>query len=114
VAGTLNSLALLYVARGRYSEAEPLYRRALTIDETALGPEHPNMVSRFNNLADLYRVQGRYAEAEPLYKRALAVAEKALGPNHHHVGSVLNNLGLLDPRPRGGGRAPLHPRSCYR
>ncbi|HEY9870685.1 MAG TPA: tetratricopeptide repeat protein, partial [Candidatus Obscuribacterales bacterium] len=64
-------------ATGRYAEAEPLYRRALAIAETALGPNDPSLVATINNLADLYRAQGKYSQAEPLYKRALALAEKA-------------------------------------
>ena len=37
VAIALNFLALLYDAQGRYEEAEPLFKRALVINETALG-----------------------------------------------------------------------------
>ena len=40
---TLNNLALLYYAQGRYAEAEPLYERLLAIWEKALGPEHPQV-----------------------------------------------------------------------
>ena len=81
VAASLNNLAGLYDAQGRYAEAEPLYERALAIWEKALGPEHPDVATSLNNLAELYRDQGRYAEAEPLYERALAIREKALGPD---------------------------------
>ena len=38
VAISLNNLALLYRAQGRYAEAEPLLKRALAISEKALGP----------------------------------------------------------------------------
>ena len=31
-----NNLGLLYMAQGKYVEAEPLYKRAITIDEKAL------------------------------------------------------------------------------
>jgi tetratricopeptide (TPR) repeat protein len=34
----LNDLASLYQNQGRYTEAEPLYKRALAISEKALGP----------------------------------------------------------------------------
>jgi tetratricopeptide (TPR) repeat protein len=85
---------LLYDDQGRYLEAEPLYKRALAIDEKSLGPDHPTVGTRLNNLAALYDIQGRYAEAEPLYKRALAIAEKALGPDQPEVGGELNNLAL--------------------
>ena len=42
-APSLNNLAELYRAQGRYAEAEPLYRRSLAIREKALGPEHPDV-----------------------------------------------------------------------
>ena len=63
----LNNLAHLYHAQGRYAEAEPLNKQALTIWEKALGPEHPHVATSLNNLAELYKAQGKYAEAEPLY-----------------------------------------------
>jgi CHAT domain-containing protein/tetratricopeptide (TPR) repeat protein len=85
----------LYRAQGRYAEAEALRQRALTIDEKALGPDHPDVGKDLNNLASLYVAQGRYAEAEPLYKRALAIDEKALGPDHPDVGNRLDNLASL-------------------
>jgi CHAT domain-containing protein/tetratricopeptide (TPR) repeat protein len=85
----------LYRDRARYAEAEPLYKRAIAIDEKALGPDHPNVGTALNNLAELYDTQGLYAEAEPLYKRALAIDEKALGPDHPSVGVYLNNLASL-------------------
>ena len=75
--------------------AEPLFKRALVIDEKTLGPDHPDVGSDMNNLADLYDRQGRYSEAEPMYKRALAIDEKAQGPDHPDVAADLNNLALL-------------------
>ena len=86
---------MLRSAQGKYTEAEPLYQRALAIDEKALGPEHPDVATDLNNLALLYQGQGKYTEAEPLHKRALAIWEKALGPEHPHVGQSLNNLAAL-------------------
>ena len=95
LATSLNNLASLYYAQGKYAEAEPLYQRSLAIREKALGPEHPDVAQSLNNLAELYRTQGKYAEAEPLYQRALAILEKALGPEHPNVATALNNLALL-------------------
>ena len=37
----------------RLAEAELLMRRALAIDETSSGPEHPEVAIRLNNLAQL-------------------------------------------------------------
>jgi tetratricopeptide (TPR) repeat protein len=37
----LNNLGLLLKEKGDYAGAETFYRRALAIDEKALGPDHP-------------------------------------------------------------------------
>ena len=60
---TLNNLAELYKAQGRYGEAELLNKRALRIQEEQLGPNHPDVATTLNNLAVLYQAQGRYGEA---------------------------------------------------
>jgi CHAT domain-containing protein len=76
----------------RISEAEPLIRRALAIDETIFGPDHPTVATRLNNLAQLLQATG---PAELLYRRALAIYEKHLGPDHPNVATALNNLAAL-------------------
>jgi len=95
VAAVLGSLAGLYYAQGRYSEAEPLYERALAIQEKTLGLDHPDVALSLNGLAVLCCVQSMYAEAEPLYDRSLHIREKALDPDHPDVATSLGNLALL-------------------
>ena len=73
MATSLNNLALLYKAQGQYAQAEPLYKRALAIDEKALGPDHPDVAVSLNNLAALYRAMNRDDEAEPLEQRAARI-----------------------------------------
>src|SRR5262249_21862953 len=46
VATTLNNLAALARAMGRYTEAETYYQQALSIWQTTLGPAHPPMKQR--------------------------------------------------------------------
>src|SRR6266567_4244740 len=81
--------------RARYSEAEPLFRRALRIREQQLGSENPQVADTLNKLAELCHEQGKYAEAEPLYQRALRIREQQLGPEHPDMASPLNSLGEL-------------------
>ena len=95
VGKSLNNLASMYLAQGKYAEAEPLYKRALAIDEKAFGKDHPNVTTDLNNLAALYLAQGKYAEAEPLLKREMAIAEKTLGPDHPQGATVLKNMARL-------------------
>ena len=73
VAISLNGLALLYESQGQYAVAEPLYKRALAIDEEAYGPDHPGVATSLNNLARLYRDTKRDKKAEELEKRAARI-----------------------------------------
>ncbi|WP_374409324.1 CHAT domain-containing protein [Hydrogenophaga sp.] len=105
-------MAGLYKAMGRYDEALPLYRRALAIDEKALGANHPDTAIDLNNLAGLYESMGRYDEALPLYRRALAIKEKALGADHASTATSLNNLaGLYKAMGRYDEALPLYRRA---
>jgi ribosomal protein S7 len=48
VGHTLNKLANVYLAQGKYSEAEGIYKRALAIREKALGANHRGSVDRLS------------------------------------------------------------------
>ncbi len=91
----LNNTALSLKEGGDYAGAEPLFRRALALDEKAQGPDHPTVATELNNLAELLREKGDYAGAERLYRRALSIREKTLGLDHPDVATSLNNLALL-------------------
>jgi tetratricopeptide (TPR) repeat protein len=65
VAACLNNLATLYQARGRYTEAGPLYQRALAIAEQVLGPDHPHTAAVRESCAILLRRRRREAAPSP-------------------------------------------------
>ncbi len=77
VATSLNNLAELYRAQGKYTEAEPLYQRSLAITEKALGPEHPHVAATLENYAALLRQTARANEAERMEARAKAIRAKS-------------------------------------
>ena len=109
---SVNNLAVLYQAQGRYGEAEPLYKRALEASERVLGKEHPDTLASVNNLALLYQAQGRYGEAEPLYRRALEASERVLGKEHPDTLTSVNNLAVLyQAQGRYGEAEPLYKRA---
>ncbi len=91
----LNQAGSYSYVHAQYTEAEPLYQRALAIREKKLGADHPDTAQSLNNLAELYRSQGKYEQAEPLYQRALAIREKKLGADHPDMAQSLNDLALL-------------------
>jgi len=94
-AGLMNALGLYWNTRGQFRAAEPLMRRALSINERSFGPDHPDVARHLNNLAQLLKATNRLAEAEPLMRRALAIDERSFGPDHPDVARDLNNLAML-------------------
>jgi tetratricopeptide (TPR) repeat protein len=96
VAASLNNLAQVYRAQGKYADAEPLYCSALEMRQHhLLGADHPDVAMSLNNLAELYRSQGKYVEAEPLHRAALEMRQHLLGADHPDVAESLSNLALL-------------------
>ena len=94
-ATSLNSLASLYQAQGRYGDAAPMYEEAIRIWKAALGPNHPDTATGLSNLASLCQARGDPALAVPLYAEALRIWQAALGPDDSKTATCLNNLGDL-------------------
>ncbi len=111
-AKVLYNLANMYRTQGRYSEAEPLYRRSLAVHEQQLGSDHPDTATSLIHLASLYHDQGRYKESEPLFRRSLDIYEKHLGEDHPFTAIALNHLAsLYESQGRYVEAEPLHRRS---
>ncbi len=95
IAHTKNLLARCLMRQGRAVEAEPLYREALAIRESALGDTSETVAATRNDLAAFLWEQGRYAEAEPLYRKAIATYRQLYGEQHTDLATMIGNLGLL-------------------
>jgi len=97
---------------GRKQAAEPLLRRALAIDEAALGVQHRDTVMDRDNLADVLVSTGRYGEAEPLLRRSLEIRENALGPDSPQTASSLASYAqALQALGRYGEAGPMYQRA---
>ena len=96
VSFTANQLAIFLNTAALHAEAEPLYRRALAIDEASYGTDHPKVALKLNNLAQLLEATNRLAEAEPLMRRALEIFTASLGGTHPNTRTAAGNYaGLL-------------------
>ena len=95
LAMTLNGLALCYCAQGKHKESDPLYQRALSIDESSSQHGKLRLAEDFSNIATHYRKQGMYERAEPLYEKALQIWEAIIGEKSAEVAGCLNNIGIL-------------------
>ena len=69
----LNKLGIAFQLQSKYTEAEGLFKRALTIREKVLGANHSDVGQTLNNLALVYGAQAKYTEAAGLFERALAI-----------------------------------------
>ncbi|MCP4363082.1 MAG: tetratricopeptide repeat protein [Chloroflexi bacterium] len=70
----LFTLASLYSAQAKYTQAQPLFEEAITVCEQ-IGDSRGVAVTQ-SSLADLLTTRGQYDEAERLYKESLAVCEQ--------------------------------------
>jgi tetratricopeptide (TPR) repeat protein len=86
---TVVNLGATYAIRGKISEAEEMYERALR------GEEHPSKLNAVTNLGNLYFNQGKVVEAEDMYLRALCGSEEAWGAEHMSTLTIIYNLGAL-------------------
>jgi len=98
VAIRLNNLGELLRATNRLKEAEPLYRRALEIDEKSYGHDHSNVATDLSNLAQLLHASNRSAEAEPLMRRVVEILLKftiATGYQHPDLRDAIQGYGII-------------------
>ncbi len=98
--GAVEGSAQLLFAKGRYTEAERLFRGVVDARRRLHGEEHVDVARSQLFLGRTLEVQGNYAAAETLYREALALNRKLLGDEHVEVAM---NLGYLAHAVRGRG-----------
>lgn len=76
---TLNNLAAIYHSQGKYTMAEPVYKRALDIKVRLYGEKHADVALNHHNLAVLYSARKMYPLAEKHFQIALALKEELFG-----------------------------------
>ena len=79
---------------GAATEIESMYRRALAIQDKALGREHPSTALTLNNLGGLLALRGDFGQAEQMQRSALGTMEKVFGEQHPDTAAVLTSLSL--------------------
>jgi hypothetical protein len=79
-------------ASGDYSSAEALLREAAHLQESSLGPHHPDLASTFNNLAVVCEKSNKLAAAEEFYARAFSIAFASLDSEDPLVTTSRENL----------------------
>ncbi|PRP99890.1 serine/threonine-protein kinase [Enhygromyxa salina] len=93
LAASHNNIAILLHLEGQLEAAEQRLVQAVEIEERALGPNHPELVTK---LANLGRTRGDlkdYAGALEVLNRALAINEHAIGRDSPDHGPILTRIG---------------------
>ena len=91
-ASVRDTVGMTYWFLGEYPQAIEQHKRALTLREIQLGPDHRDTLLSRNNLADVYVSAGRFTDAIRLLEQNLKLCEAQLGPDHPDTLTVRNNL----------------------
>jgi tetratricopeptide (TPR) repeat protein len=92
--GLLIELADVRAAQSQYSDAEPLFVRALGLSEELYGRSGVRTVPALDAGGRFFRDRGRYLEAEEHFERAVAILEER-APNHADLPAARNNLATV-------------------
>jgi len=76
VATSMNYLALLFIERQQYAEAEPLLTTALVIYTAIFGPRDANVAATLMNLGYASACQSKWKESVDYYREAVAILEE--------------------------------------
>ena len=82
----------VYLAQGKLTQAEDLFKQAISALEQLLGDNHPYIAENLEYLASTYGRQRRYDEAEHLLQRALTIREQVGGESHPTTAETLEQL----------------------
>lgn len=74
-------------------EVEPIFRRAIEIQESRTPPNQVMLAEKIAELADLHGTRGRWDLAELGYVKALEIQERLLGPDDPVTVETLSRLG---------------------
>jgi Tfp pilus assembly protein PilF len=76
------AVAAILDASGRHREAAAALRRALSVYERVLGPDHYEVAGVLENLAGVAERAGEAEQAAALRARALRIRRRVLGHTH--------------------------------
>lgn len=94
-ANLINNLAIYYINKEMYIEAEPLFFKVSKIRKNVYGENHLSYATSLNNLAFIYKELGRFNDAENNYLNALKIYKDNLGERNKQYALFLDNLACL-------------------
>ncbi|HTL46973.1 MAG TPA: tetratricopeptide repeat protein [Verrucomicrobiae bacterium] len=94
-ADTLEDIAKIFQLKGRYPEAEKMFKQVMAIRKDKAGEEDPSYATAVSNLGLLYENMGEYKKALRMTHKAWKIRLKVLGADHPETAISLNNLAGL-------------------
>ncbi len=95
VADALVDLAWFYSNLANTTKAEPLFLRALEINEKSVGRRHRRTADVLNGLGVLCENKGEYDRAERYFLEAVDIKKETLGADALSTANTVNNLATL-------------------
>jgi Tfp pilus assembly protein PilF len=74
---------------GESDQAEPMFRRAVELNQRVLGPEHPETIDTLNAMGFFLMETERLDEAQQVFSQVLETNRRVRGPTHSYVGNDL-------------------------
>jgi len=95
LAKSMNNMAALYHTQGKYTMAEDLWQKCMSLKTELYGDKHVEIAVNLHNLAVVSSARRQFEKAEAYYKQALEMRELLLGMNDKELIPILQNYALL-------------------
>ncbi|MBU6455852.1 MAG: tetratricopeptide repeat protein, partial [Cyanobacteria bacterium REEB67] len=82
--------------KGKYKQAEALYKATLLGLQSLLGYQHAGVATATESLGELYLKEGRYSEAKKTFQQVRKIREAILTKEHPDYGKALLDLALVN------------------
>ena len=100
------------IGQGRFSDAGPLFQRALAMLERRVGHWHPETATLYRHLGNLEHAAGNWLRGERFAREALRIRLRTRGPRHPEVAADMVALAaLLDPQKKHDESKALYRRA---
>ena len=93
LAAASNNVGITLYQYGDYRRSLEYLKKALSIRERVLPPDHPDLTISYNNVGYTYGYLGDHAKALEFQLKALEIREKVLPPDHPDLARSYNNVG---------------------
>ena len=92
----MDTMAQVYKSLGLYAKAQPLAEKAVELQRTGLGVEHPDTLHSMQLLAEIEWRRGGYAAAAGIHQQVLNIRRRILGPQHPETLRSMTYLAFVE------------------